>query len=89
LSLPLRDPELVDKVSRAFAAHSWVSVKKVNKHYPPASKSSWNTAGRWQWSKLLARRTKLYFIDAASVLLRRRILKGGRAKRRTSSGSPR
>ena len=70
-SLPLRDPQLVDKVSRAFAAHSWVaSVKKVSKHYPARievdleyRKPVAMVEVTWQGEP------KLYFIDAASVLL--------------------
>jgi hypothetical protein len=70
-SLPLRDPQLVDKVSRAFAAHSWVaSVKKVSKHYPARIEVELEyrrpvamVEVTWQGEP------KLYFIDAASVLL--------------------
>ncbi len=70
-SLPLRDPQLVDKVSRAFAAHSWVaSVKKVSKHYPARIEVELEyrrpvamVEVTWQGEP------KLYFIDAASVIL--------------------
>jgi hypothetical protein len=70
-SLRLRDPQLVDRVSRAFAAHSWVaSVKKVSKHYPAGVDAELEyrrpvamVEVTWQGQP------KLYFIDAASVLL--------------------
>lgn len=70
-SLPLRDPQLADKVSRAFAAHSWVaSVKQVSKHYPARIEVELEyrrpvamVEVTWQGEP------KLYFIDAASVLL--------------------
>ena len=70
-ALPLRDPQLVDKVARAFAAHSWVaSVKKVSKHYPARIEVELEyrrpvamVEVTWQGEP------KLYFIDAASVLL--------------------
>ncbi len=70
-SLPLRDPQLVDKVSRAFAAHSWVaSVKRVSKHYPARleveleyRKPVAMVEVTWQGEP------KLYVLDAASVLL--------------------
>jgi hypothetical protein len=70
-SLSLRDPQLVDKVSRAFAAHSWVAcVKKVSKHYPA------RIAVELEYRRPVAMvevtwqgEPKLYFIDAASVLL--------------------
>jgi len=70
-SLPLRDPQLVDRVSRAFAAHSWVaSVKKVSKYYPARIEVELEyrrpvamVEVTWQGEP------KLYFIDATSVLL--------------------
>lgn len=70
-SLPLRDPQLVDKVSRAFAAHCWVAkVTKVSKHYPARLEVDVEyrrpvamVEVTWQGEP------KLYFIDAAAVLL--------------------
>ena len=70
-ALKLRDPQLVDKVSRAFAAHSWVEkVTKVSKHYPARLEVEVEyrrpvamVEVTWQGEP------KLYFIDASSVLL--------------------
>ena len=70
-SLPLRDPQLVDKVSRAFAAHSWVaSVKKVSKHYPARIEVELEYRRPVAMVEVIWQgEPKLYFIDAASVLL--------------------
>ena len=70
-SLSLRDPQLVDKVSRAFAGHSWVAkVRRVSKHYPARVEVELEyrrpvamVEVTWQGAP------KLYFIDAQSVLL--------------------
>lgn len=70
-TLPLRDPQLVDRVARAFAAHSWVArVNKVSKHYPAKVEVELEyrrpvamVEVTWQGE------ARLYFIDAASVLL--------------------
>ena len=69
--LPLRDPQLVDKVSRAFAAHSWVaSVKKVSKHYPARIEVELEYRRPVAMVEVIWQgEPKLYFIDAASVIL--------------------
>ena len=70
-SLPLRDPQLVDRVSRAFAAHSWVaSVKKVSKHYPARIEVELEYRRPVAMVEVIWQgEPKLYFIDSGSVLL--------------------
>ncbi len=70
-SLPLRDPQLVDKVSRAFAMHNWIAkVQRVTKSYPA------KVVVEVEYRRPVAMvevtwhgEPKLYFIDAESVLL--------------------
>lgn len=70
-SLALRDPQLVDKVSRAFAVHSWVAkVKQVRKHFPARVDVELEYRRPMAMVEVLWQgEPKLYFIDAQSVLL--------------------
>ncbi|HUE73874.1 MAG TPA: hypothetical protein VMP01_23540 [Pirellulaceae bacterium] len=69
--LPLRDPQLVERVQQAFALHGWIArVTHVRKHYPARVE----VAVEYRHPVAMVEATwrgqpSLYFIDEQSVLL--------------------